>query len=214
MEESKKEKSSSTQKISNAQTLENQTTKERKPFFRLQTFPWIASALILLISSTTLLFINYKSKICENICDPCNTENNPEVLGHKTPQEEYTLEESESSEDDQEKINKQGKNLKLINGNDWDKEVAESTEPALVLFFEPWCSFCKMFMGVFNDLSEEMEGKVKFVKVNTQENSSVKTSQKIEAFPTVKLFKDGKEIDSFMGYREKEEVVKFLNTSL
>jgi thioredoxin 1 len=93
-----------------------------------------------------------------------------------------------------------------VNKNDFKAEVLESDIPVLVDFWAPWCMPCQMMAPVLDELSGEMEGKVKIAKVNTEdgENQSLAIEYQIQSIPNMKLFKGGKIIGEFIGLRNKE----------
>jgi len=93
-----------------------------------------------------------------------------------------------------------------VNKNDFKAEVLESDIPVLVDFWAPWCMPCQMMAPVLDELSGEMEGKVKIAKVNTEngENQGLAIEYQIQSIPNMKLFKDGKIIGEFIGLRNKE----------
>ncbi len=93
-----------------------------------------------------------------------------------------------------------------VNKNDFSKEVLESDVPVLVDFWAPWCMPCKMMSPVLDELSSSMEGKIKVVKVNTEDaqNQDLAVQYQIQSIPNMKLFKGGQIIGEFIGMRSKE----------
>ena len=108
---------------------------------------------------------------------------------------------------------------KVVNVNkaDFSAEVLESDLPTLVDFWAPWCMPCRMMAPTLEELSEDLAGKVKIAKVNTEdgENQELAIQYQIQSIPNMKLFKDGKVIAEFIGLRNKEtlrgEIDAFLN---
>ncbi len=95
-----------------------------------------------------------------------------------------------------------------ITKNDFEKEVLQSDLPVLVDFWAPWCMPCRMMAPTLDELSSEMEGKVKIVKVDTEngENQDLALKYQIQSIPNMKLFKDGKVVAEFVGLRNKEDL--------
>ena len=71
-------------------------------------------------------------------------------------------------------------------------EVLKSTEPVLVDFFAEWCGPCKAMAPALEQVAKEMKGKVKIVKLDVDQNPDVTGKYRIQAMPTLMIFKDGK----------------------
>lgn len=87
-------------------------------------------------------------------------------------------------------------------------EVLNNDLPVLVDFWAPWCMPCQMMAPILDELTEEMAGKVKIVKVNTEEgaNQDLAVEYQIQSIPNMKLFKGGKIAGEFIGLRNKESL--------
>lgn len=101
-----------------------------------------------------------------------------------------------------------------ITDQEFDKEVIKSTIPVLVDFWAPWCGPCRMLAPVVDEISKEYEGKIKVVKVNTDENPESASNYQISAIPTLLFFKNGKVIKELVGVLPKEEIKKVLDEIL
>ena len=95
--------------------------------------------------------------------------------------------------------------MKEIMDNMFKTEVSESNIPVMVDFWAPWCGPCKMVAPVMEELSTQYSGKVKFVKVNVDENPIVSNQYAISSIPTVMLFKEGKVLETIVGFRPKSD---------
>jgi len=85
------------------------------------------------------------------------------------------------------------------------EEVLESKIPVLVDFWAPWCQPCLMMTPVLEELSEELNNKLKIGKLNTDipENQALAIEYEIQSIPNMKLFKNGKAVKEFIGLRPK-----------
>jgi len=73
----------------------------------------------------------------------------------------------------------------------------------LVDFWASWCGPCKMLTPVFEELSAEFEGKVKFVKVSTEEAPEIAQKYNVSGIPCLVLMKKGEEVDRIVGFLPK-----------
>jgi thioredoxin 1 len=98
--------------------------------------------------------------------------------------------------------------VKDINKSEFSAEVLSSDLPVLVDFWAPWCMPCRMMAPILDDLAEDLEGKIKVMKVNTEEgeNQVLAREYQIQSIPNLKLFKDGKVIGEFIGLRDKDNL--------
>ncbi|MDR0825774.1 MAG: thioredoxin [Mycoplasmataceae bacterium] len=77
-------------------------------------------------------------------------------------------------------------------------------------FFTTWCGPCKMLSPIVDEVSEEVTN-MKFIKVDIDQMHDAAEVYGVQSIPTIIIFKDGKPINSFLGYRPKSEVLKFIN---
>lgn len=104
--------------------------------------------------------------------------------------------------------------LKISNSQQFNNEVEKSNGIVIVDFFATWCRPCKMLAPVFEEASNMMRGQAKFVKVDIEEVADIARKYDIKSVPTTMIFKDGKVIDSIVGFIPKNNLLKRLNSHI
>ena len=96
----------------------------------------------------------------------------------------------------------------------FENDVVTNDIPVLVDFWAPWCGPCRMVAPIVEELSDEYDGKVKFVKLNTDENPQIAGKYGIRSIPTLLIFKGGEQIGQVVGFRPKSDLAKHLDEAL
>ena len=76
----------------------------------------------------------------------------------------------------------------------------------MVDFWAPWCGPCKMLAPVLEAIDAELDGQVEIKKINTDENRNTAEKYDIMSIPTMIIFKDGKPVDTIIGFVGKEQI--------
>jgi len=101
-----------------------------------------------------------------------------------------------------------------VTDSTFKQEVIEAEVPVLVDFWAPWCGPCKMITPLLEELSTELNGKIKVVKVNVDDNQETAAALQVRAIPTLALFNQGHLVDVRVGAQTKGKLTAFLETNI
>ena len=96
--------------------------------------------------------------------------------------------------------------IKILNDKNFAQQIKNGT--TLVDFWAAWCMPCKMMAPVLNELADELNGNSSVGKLNVEHYQSVASRYNVRNIPTLILFKNGKEIDRFVGIKSKDFLLK------
>ena len=103
--------------------------------------------------------------------------------------------------------------VKAVTDATFEQEVLKSEVPVVVDFFATWCGPCKMLAPILEKVSEELEGKVKFVKIDIDQNAAAVT-YRIQAVPTLKFFKGGQVVGESVGLESQAALTQKIQARL
>ena len=101
-----------------------------------------------------------------------------------------------------------------VSDANFGEEVLNSKEPVLVDFWAEWCGPCRMIAPALEEISKELDGKVKIVKLNVDENPGVAGQLGIRSIPTLMMFKDGKVASQKVGAAPKGELSRWITSNV
>jgi thioredoxin 1 len=100
-----------------------------------------------------------------------------------------------------------------VSDADFDAQVLKSAEPVVVDFWAEWCGPCKMIAPALEELAGTMNGKVKIVKLNVDENPATAAKYGIMSIPTLMLFKNGELASRQVGAAPKQKLEQWITTA-
>lgn len=95
-----------------------------------------------------------------------------------------------------------------LNESNFDSFV-ESNHIAIIDCWAPWCGPCRRMGPIVDEAATELEGKVAFAKLNTDENQGIAVRFQINAIPTLLVFKNKVLVEALVGLRPKEDIVDY-----
>lgn len=102
-------------------------------------------------------------------------------------------------------------NVLTLTKDNFKNDILDAAGPALVDFWAPWCSPCRMIAPVIDEMAAEYAGKVKIGKVNVDENREVAVEYGVMSIPTLVLFKGGQVVDKVVGFKSKNDLKALLD---
>lgn len=97
--------------------------------------------------------------------------------------------------------------VQKIDVNSFDTEVIKSDKITVVDFFADWCGPCRKLSPIIEEIEQELSEKVKFTKINTDENIQLAQNYQISGIPTLLVFKNGELVQRMVGLMPKSAII-------
>ena len=104
--------------------------------------------------------------------------------------------------------------VKYVTSNELEQILAESKTPVFCDFWATWCGPCRMLAPVFEEISDQYDGKAVFVKIDIDENEDSAIKYGITSIPNVIAFKDGKAVANSLGFVPAQVLENFVKENL
>jgi thioredoxin 1 len=100
-----------------------------------------------------------------------------------------------------------------VNDAMFEQEVLGADQPVLVDFWAPGCPPCVALVPILEKIAGDMSDKAKFVKVNVMDAPTTAAKYRIQAVPTLFIFKAGEVVDGLIGFQPEQELRRRLNAA-
>ena len=98
-----------------------------------------------------------------------------------------------------------------VNDGTFERDVAGSDVPVVLDFWAEWCPPCRALAPTFEELAKQYEGRVRFLKLNVDENQQVPQRFGIKGIPTLVFFDGGREVERMVGAAGKDALSRVID---
>ena len=98
-----------------------------------------------------------------------------------------------------------------VTDENFEAEVIKASKPVIVDFWAEWCGPCKMIAPILEELDRELDGSIKIVKVDVDNNNQTAMNYSIRSIPTLIMIKDGVVQSQHIGAASKSQLEDFIN---
>ena len=97
--------------------------------------------------------------------------------------------------------------VKHVDTNNFQAEILNSNKVTVVDFFADWCGPCRKLSPILEEVEQELANKVKFTKINTDDNINLAQKYQISGIPTLLVFKNGELAERMVGLMPKSSII-------
>ena len=96
----------------------------------------------------------------------------------------------------------------------FNAQFTKSDLPLVVDFWAPWCGPCRMMAPAYEKVSQDLHGRARFVKVNTEDEQGLAAKYSIRSIPTLAVFAGGREIARQAGAMAAPDLARWVSAAL
>ena len=104
--------------------------------------------------------------------------------------------------------------IQEVSSSTWDSDVLKYQGLVMIDFWAAWCGPCRIVAPTVEELAKEYTGKIKVMKLNTDDNPDIASKYNIMGIPTLMFFKDGRKLDQIVGAVPKQQLKEKIESLL